>query len=238
MWCYRENVHLRYVPNNDAKIQPCHSFSPKTETRRHCRNHLAQHTRIRCCYFWGNGSRTQSNMCKPTIHTRLLLITIYIKSQETKLLKSNYCFISDELTRQFSNCDVNLIITIDMFMPKVEIMKKSLPSYKSTVLISDNGKSENGIFIFNNFSISSYESFHFLKFADVFDLKSLLLTNHEADMPKIDVNSIALIPYSSGTTGLPKGVLLTHKNLVTNLKQFGNEVFRQFKERERMYIQL
>lgn len=27
---------------------------------------------------------------------------------------------------------------------------------------------------------------------------------------------IALLPYSSGTTGLPKGVLLTHKNIVSN----------------------
>ena len=34
--------------------------------------------------------------------------------------------------------------------------------------------------------------------------------------PKEDV---ALLPYSSGTTGLPKGVMLTHFNIVANLKQ-------------------
>ncbi|OMJ20249.1 4-coumarate-CoA ligase 1 [Smittium culicis] len=30
-------------------------------------------------------------------------------------------------------------------------------------------------------------------------------------------NKIAVLPYSSGTTGLPKGVMLTHKNIVSNI---------------------
>jgi acyl-CoA synthetase (AMP-forming)/AMP-acid ligase II len=32
-------------------------------------------------------------------------------------------------------------------------------------------------------------------------------------------NHVAVMPYSSGTTGLPKGVMLTHRNLVANLEQ-------------------
>jgi acyl-CoA synthetase (AMP-forming)/AMP-acid ligase II len=32
-------------------------------------------------------------------------------------------------------------------------------------------------------------------------------------------NDLAVLPYSSGTTGLPKGVMLTHRNLVANLTQ-------------------
>jgi acyl-CoA synthetase (AMP-forming)/AMP-acid ligase II len=35
----------------------------------------------------------------------------------------------------------------------------------------------------------------------------------------VDVDSVATIPFSSGTTGVPKGVVLTHRNLVANLEQ-------------------
>ncbi|KAK4762406.1 hypothetical protein SAY86_008174 [Trapa natans] len=43
----------------------------------------------------------------------------------------------------------------------------------------------------------------------------------EAEMPavKIDPDHVVALPYSSGTTGLPKGVMLTHRGLVTNVAQ-------------------
>jgi acyl-CoA synthetase (AMP-forming)/AMP-acid ligase II len=39
--------------------------------------------------------------------------------------------------------------------------------------------------------------------------------------PAPDPAAVALLPYSSGTTGLPKGVRLTHANLVTSVRQVG-----------------
>ncbi|KAI5348744.1 hypothetical protein L3X38_001631 [Prunus dulcis] len=50
---------------------------------------------------------------------------------------------------------------------------------------------------------------------------SELTTADENEIPAVKINpdDVVALPYSSGTTGLPKGVLLTHKVLVTSVAQ-------------------
>lgn len=55
-------------------------------------------------------------------------------------------------------------------------------------------------------------------FGDSFDA----LLDSPADPPEVAIdarNDVVALPYSSGTTGLPKGVMLTHYNLVANILQ-------------------
>jgi acyl-CoA synthetase (AMP-forming)/AMP-acid ligase II len=41
---------------------------------------------------------------------------------------------------------------------------------------------------------------------------------------EVDPDELAVLPYSSGTTGLMKGVMLTHRNLVANIEQAWNSM--------------
>ena len=53
-------------------------------------------------------------------------------------------------------------------------------------------------------------------------LESLASVAIDADPPEVVIDpavDTAVLPYSSGTTGLAKGVMLTHRNLVANLRQ-------------------
>ncbi|KAJ1429238.1 AMP-dependent synthetase/ligase [Sesbania bispinosa] len=50
---------------------------------------------------------------------------------------------------------------------------------------------------------------------------SELAQTDENEIPQVKINpdDVVALPYSSGTTGLPKGVMLTHKGLVTSIAQ-------------------
>ncbi|XP_018830336.1 4-coumarate--CoA ligase 1-like [Juglans regia] len=107
---------------------------------------------------------------------------------------ANPLYTAAEISKQAKSSNAKLIITLACNYDKVKDLAH-----------------ENGVKIMCIDSPPDQDCLHF----------SELTQADENSIPKVDISpdDVVALPYSSGTTGLPKGVMLTHKGLVTSVAQ-------------------
>uniref|UniRef100_A0A1I8IF60 AMP-binding domain-containing protein n=1 Tax=Macrostomum lignano TaxID=282301 RepID=A0A1I8IF60_9PLAT len=107
-------------------------------------------------------------------------------------------FTASELARQLRDCRTKFLLTTKDKLPVAAEAAKASGVVKEVFLTED---SEPGT----------------RRFADLFEDDGSCDPSGSFQVDQ--ANDVAAILYSSGTTGLPKGVMLTHRNLVANIEQ-------------------
>ncbi|KAK4303287.1 hypothetical protein Pmani_024672 [Petrolisthes manimaculis] len=109
----------------------------------------------------------------------------------------NCTYTAEEIAHQLANSGASAVVTNKVLLPKIKDASKI---YKSIRHIIVSGHAEENLI----------------------SMENLLKDDGKAFPQNVQINpakDVAVLPYSSGTTGLPKGVMLTHRNLVANLQQ-------------------
>ncbi|KAI3830865.1 hypothetical protein MKX03_015570 [Papaver bracteatum] len=111
---------------------------------------------------------------------------------------ANPFYTQAEIFKQFNSSKTKLVITQSQYVDKLRDSAENAPKIgEDFIVVTIDDPPENCI--------------HFSVISDA----------DEKEIPSVSIepDSAVVLPYSSGTTGLPKGVILTHKSLISSVAQ-------------------
>lgn len=137
------------------------------------------------------------------------------------VVNTNPLYTPSEMEHQFKDSEAKAIVILANFAFNLEkILSKT---QIKTIIVTEIGDMIGGLkggiinFVVKNIKkmVPSYSLPGVKRFKDVLKKGA----NHEFDKPQIANSDLAYLQYTGGTTGVSKGAMLSHRNMVANLMQ-------------------
>lgn len=134
----------------------------------------------------------------------------------------NPLYTANEVSAQLQDSEADAVIVVANFSDTIQAALKDASSVKH-VIVTEIGDS----FDFIKRNIVNTTIKHYLKMVPKCPGLKFIKFNQALKIgdkakftdPKLTLNDIAFIQYTGGTTGISKGAVLTHKNIVANIQQ-------------------
>ncbi len=169
----------------------------------------------------GVGVGTKVGLFVPNSPTAIIYYYAILKIGAT-VVNYNPLYTVEELTFQVKDSETEMMVTLDLKL-----------LFDKVAALIENGALKRAVICSFTGLLPGLKSmaFRLLKgkelakprqstIADKLIFEDALLANDgRPEVPEIDVEQIAVLQYTGGTTGTPKGAMLTHANLTINVQQ-------------------
>jgi long-chain acyl-CoA synthetase len=135
-------------------------------------------------------------------------------------VNTNPLYVAREMKEQFNDAGAETVVLLNTFFPRLREVRAETKIKRVIVVDIAETLGFPWKSIVHFVQKKHGEHVQVLPQSDIFFLPHLL-QKHPPSPPRVDIkkDDVALLQYTGGTTGTPKGAMLTHENLVVNTLQ-------------------